>query len=120
MGFAPKLSDGELLTLAMIQMLQGFAEEARWLVMPGPISGTCSRICPGKPAATPLEPAEVSFYAASGDASPTERHPAPFGSAGLPAIEDAARRITRTRLPDAPCGDGRARHRVAAGHGGYP
>lgn len=30
-GIAPKLSDAELLTLAVIQVLQGFSEEARWL-----------------------------------------------------------------------------------------
>jgi Transposase DDE domain len=30
-GIAPKLSDAELLTLAVMQVLQGFAEEARWL-----------------------------------------------------------------------------------------
>ncbi len=30
-GIAPKLSDAELLTLAVIQVLQGFAEETRWL-----------------------------------------------------------------------------------------
>ena len=31
MGIAPKLSDAELLTLAVLQVLQGFNEEARWL-----------------------------------------------------------------------------------------
>ena len=30
-GIAPKLSDAELLTLAVIQVLQGYAEETRWL-----------------------------------------------------------------------------------------
>ena len=30
-GIAPKLSDAELLTLAVLQVLQGYAEEARWL-----------------------------------------------------------------------------------------
>jgi hypothetical protein len=30
-GIAPKLSDAELLTLAVIQVLQGFNEEARWM-----------------------------------------------------------------------------------------
>ena len=30
-GIAPKLSDAELLTLAVLQVLQGFNEEARWL-----------------------------------------------------------------------------------------
>ncbi len=30
-GIAPKLSDAELLTLAVLQVLQGFDEEARWL-----------------------------------------------------------------------------------------
>ena len=30
-GIAPKLSDAELLTLAVMQVLQGFNEEARWL-----------------------------------------------------------------------------------------
>ena len=30
-GIAPKLSDAELLTLAAIQVLQGFNEEARWI-----------------------------------------------------------------------------------------
>ena len=30
-GIAPKLSDAELLTLAVIQVLQGFNEEARWI-----------------------------------------------------------------------------------------
>ncbi len=30
-GIAPKLSDAELLTLAVLQVLQGFSEEARWL-----------------------------------------------------------------------------------------
>ena len=32
-GIAPKLSDAELLTLAVLQVLQGFNEEARWLRM---------------------------------------------------------------------------------------
>ena len=30
-GIEPKLSDAELLTLAVLQVLQGFSEEARWL-----------------------------------------------------------------------------------------
>ena len=30
-GIAPKPSDAELLTLAVLQVLQGFNEEARWL-----------------------------------------------------------------------------------------
>ena len=30
-GITPKLSDAELLTLAVMQVLQGFNEEARWL-----------------------------------------------------------------------------------------
>ena len=30
-GIAPKLSDAELITLAVLQVLQGFSEEARWL-----------------------------------------------------------------------------------------
>jgi hypothetical protein len=30
-GIAPKLSDAELVTLAVLQVLQGFNEEARWL-----------------------------------------------------------------------------------------
>lgn len=30
-GIAPKLSDAELLTLAVLQVLQGYAEETRWL-----------------------------------------------------------------------------------------
>ncbi len=30
-GIAPKLSDAELMTLAVPQVLQGFAEETRWL-----------------------------------------------------------------------------------------
>ena len=30
-GITPKLSDAELLTLAVLQVLQGYAEETRWL-----------------------------------------------------------------------------------------
>jgi len=30
-GITPKLSDAELITLAVIQVLQGFNEEARWI-----------------------------------------------------------------------------------------
>jgi hypothetical protein len=30
-GIAPKLSDAELLTLAVLQVLQGFKHEARWV-----------------------------------------------------------------------------------------
>lgn len=30
-GIAPKLSDAELLTLAVLQVLHGYAEETRWL-----------------------------------------------------------------------------------------
>ncbi len=30
-GIAPKLSDAELMTLAVLQVLQGYAEETRWL-----------------------------------------------------------------------------------------
>lgn len=30
-GIAPRLSDAELLTLAVLQVLQGFNEEARWI-----------------------------------------------------------------------------------------
>src|SRR6266508_3296143 len=51
-GIAPKLSDAELLTLAVMQALLGFAHEAAGCATPAPISPICSRICPVKRATT--------------------------------------------------------------------
>ena len=52
-GIAPKLSDAELLTLAVMQALLGFAAEARWLRHARSASRPiCSRICLVRPATT--------------------------------------------------------------------
>ena len=45
-GFAPRISDAELLTLAVMQALLGFASEARWLRYARTICWACSRPCP--------------------------------------------------------------------------
>ncbi|HYJ57489.1 MAG TPA: hypothetical protein VEX40_18665, partial [Mycobacterium sp.] len=51
-GIAPKLSDAELLTLAVMQALLGFAAEARWLRHAKATSGICFRICLARLATT--------------------------------------------------------------------
>ena len=51
-GIGPKLSDAELVTLAVMQALLGFTSEARWLRHARATCGTCSRICPSSPAIT--------------------------------------------------------------------
>ena len=52
-GIAPKLTDAELVTLAVMQALLGFTSEARWLryARPPP-AATCSPTCPSSPATT--------------------------------------------------------------------
>jgi hypothetical protein len=44
-GRKPKLSDAELVCLAVAQVLLGFDTERRWLRLTASDSGTCSRIC---------------------------------------------------------------------------
>ena len=45
-GIAPKLSDAELVTLAVMQALLGFTSEARWLRHATATWPACSRRCP--------------------------------------------------------------------------
>jgi hypothetical protein len=51
-GIAPKLSDAELVTLAVMQVLLGFTSEARCCAMPTTTCGTCSPTCLANPATT--------------------------------------------------------------------
>jgi hypothetical protein len=51
-GIAPRLSDAELVTLAVLQALLGFTSEARWLRHADRTCASCSRICPASPATT--------------------------------------------------------------------
>ena len=52
-GIDPKLSDAELVTLAVMQALLGFTSEAPAACgMPALSCGTCSRTCPSSPAIT--------------------------------------------------------------------
>ena len=51
-GIAPKLSDAELVTLAVLQALLGFTSEARWLRHATPTCATCSPTCPSSRATT--------------------------------------------------------------------
>jgi hypothetical protein len=51
-GIAPRLSDAELLTLAVMQALLGFVSESRWLRYAHNRCGSCFRACPASPATT--------------------------------------------------------------------
>ena len=51
-GIAPRITDAELVTLAVMQALLGRTSEARWLRHATPSCGTCSRTCPSSPATT--------------------------------------------------------------------
>ena len=51
-GIVPQLSDAELVTLAVLQALLGFASEARWVRYARATCGTCSRTCRSSPAIT--------------------------------------------------------------------
>jgi hypothetical protein len=51
-GIPPKLSDAELVTLAVMQALLGFVSEARWLRHAQRHLRHCSRTCPASPATT--------------------------------------------------------------------
>jgi hypothetical protein len=51
-GITPKLSDAELLTLAVLQVLQGYAEETRWLRHATVWLRSLSRICRASRATT--------------------------------------------------------------------
>lgn len=51
-GIAPKLSDAELITLAVIQALLGYTSEARFIRSAQPISPDCSHIFRSGPATT--------------------------------------------------------------------
>jgi hypothetical protein len=51
-GIDPKLSDAELVTLAVMQALLGLTSEARWLRYARAHCGTCSPTCPSSPATT--------------------------------------------------------------------
>ena len=64
-GIAPRLSDAELVTLAVMQALLGFTSEARWLRYAGRHLRTCSRICPANPATTSVCAARLTCWATS-------------------------------------------------------
>ena len=51
-GIKPRISDAELVTLAVAQALLGFTSEARWLRSAAASSKTCSHTCPGSPGTT--------------------------------------------------------------------
>jgi hypothetical protein len=51
-GIVPRISDAELVTLAVMQALLGFTSEARWLRHSGSPYGTCSPTFPNSPATT--------------------------------------------------------------------
>jgi hypothetical protein len=51
-GITPKLSDAELVTLAVLQALLGFTPRPAGCGMPGRTFGTCSATCPSSPATT--------------------------------------------------------------------
>jgi len=51
-GLAPKLSDAELITLAVLQALLGFTSEARWLRHARAHRRHLSRTCLSSPATT--------------------------------------------------------------------
>ena len=51
-GIAPKLSDAELVTLAVLQALLGSPPRPAGCDMPTATCGACSRICPANPATT--------------------------------------------------------------------
>jgi hypothetical protein len=48
-GIAPRLSDAELLTLAVMQALLGFVSESRWLRYARRSLRGCSPTCPASP-----------------------------------------------------------------------
>ena len=51
-GITPRISDAELVTLAVLQALLGFTSEARWLRLPPSTCAICFPICPANPATT--------------------------------------------------------------------
>lgn len=51
-GFAPRISDAELVTLAVMQALLGFTSEARWLRHARAHLRGLSRTCRSSPATT--------------------------------------------------------------------
>ena len=51
-GIAPKLSDAELLTVAVLQALLGFTSEHRWIRWAQLTCSRCSRTCRNSPATT--------------------------------------------------------------------
>jgi hypothetical protein len=65
-GIAPKLSDAELVTLAVLQALGGYTSEARWLATP---TATCA------PVPVPARPARLQQAPASRGRVDPPRHP---------------------------------------------
>ena len=51
-GIAPRISDAEVITLAVLQALLRFTSEARWLRHAHATYDTCSGIYPNSPATT--------------------------------------------------------------------
>ena len=51
-GRAPRITDAELVTLAVLQALGGYTSEARWLRHRRCTCATCSRTCPTNPPTT--------------------------------------------------------------------
>ena len=51
-GFAPKITDAELITLAVMQALLGYTSERRWLRYAAVICRSCFLTSLGKPATT--------------------------------------------------------------------
>ena len=51
-GISPKISDAEVMTLALMQALLGFTSEARWLRYAKENYRACSRTCRASPATT--------------------------------------------------------------------
>lgn len=51
-GIAPRISDAELITLAVLQALLGFTSEARWLRFAASTCTICFPTCPSSLATT--------------------------------------------------------------------
>jgi len=91
-GIAPKLSDAELVTLAVLQALLGFCSQARWLRHARATSAACSPTCPSSPATTSAcAPPPTSSGTSSARWPPTPRFgPTTYGSPTPPRSSVAA------------------------------
>ena len=100
-GRPPKLTDAELVCLAVAQVLLGARSERHWLRFARERLGTCSRICPARPATTSAcaPPATTSAWPSATWPWPRRRGGTGCGCwtpppcrAGRPARRSSARR----------------------------